>query len=54
MTDFKLTEQDGELLVKFARKVATEFLTTGKKIELDKEFENRFSFNAGIFVLSLN
>ena len=50
MIDFKISEQDGEILVKTARKVATEYLKSRKKIDLDKEFENKFSYNAGIFV----
>jgi uncharacterized protein len=46
----KLSEKDGEFLVKTARKVVTEFLKNRIKIKLDKEFEKEFSFNSGVFV----
>lgn len=51
MKDYsKLSDLDGELLVKTARAVVTEFLKTKNKLDLDKEFEESFSSNAGVFV----
>ena len=51
MTDYhKLSESEGEALVKTARAVVTEFLKNNKKMKLSKEFENNFSFNSGVFV----
>ena len=51
MTDYhKLSESEGEALVKTAREVVTEFLKNNKKMKLSKEFENNFSFNSGVFV----
>jgi len=46
----KLSEEDGEFLVKTARKVVSEFLENGIKIKLDDEYEKKFSFNSGVFV----
>jgi len=46
----KISEEDGEVLVKTARKVVTEYLKNGIKINLDDEFEKKFSFDSGIFV----
>jgi uncharacterized protein (TIGR00296 family) len=51
MTDYhKLSESEGEILVKTAREAVTEFLKNNKKIKLSKEFESNFSFNSGVFV----
>lgn len=47
---FELSDEDGEFLVKTARKVVTEFLKNNKKIKFDEENEKKFSFNSGIFV----
>jgi len=44
----KLSEEDGEFLVKTARKVVLEFLVNGIKIKLDDEYEKKFSFNSGV------
>ena len=46
----ELTEDDGILLVKTARKVVTEYLKTQNKINLDDQFKKAFSENAGVFV----
>ncbi len=46
----KISEEDGEVLVKTARKVVTEYLKNGIKINLDDEFEKKFSFDSGVFV----
>lgn len=51
MKDYSnLSDSDGEKLVKTARAVVTEFLKTKNKIKLEKEFEESFSSNAGVFV----
>ena len=46
----KFSEEDGDILVRSARKIVTEFLKNGKKIKLDEEIEKKFSFNSGVFV----
>ena len=46
----KISDEDGEVLVKTARKVVTEYLKNGIKINLDDEFEKKFSFDSGVFV----
>lgn len=51
MNDYnELSDDDGEKLVKTARKVVTDYLENGKLTELDSDFESRFFFNSGIFV----
>ncbi len=51
MKDYSnLSDSDGEKLVKAAREVVTEFLKTKNKMRLDKDFEESFSSNAGVFV----
>ena len=51
MTDFEqISTNEGEELVKAARKVVLEYLKNGKKLDLGKDFEAKFSFDAGIFV----
>jgi len=51
MKDYSnLSDSDGEKLVKTARAVVTEFLKTKNKMRLDKDFEESFSSNAGVFV----
>lgn len=51
MTDYKqISEQEGEILVKTARKVVEEYLISNNKMKLDAEFEKSFSFNSGVFV----
>jgi uncharacterized protein len=46
----QISDQDGEILVKTARKVVELFLRTNTRKILDKEFEKNFSFNSGVFV----
>ncbi len=49
--EFKeFSDSDGELLVKTARKIVTEYLEKNEKIELDQEFKSKFSFESGVFV----
>jgi len=51
MKDYSnLSDSDGEKLVNTARAVVTEFLKTKNKMKLDKDFEESFSENAGVFV----
>jgi len=51
MTDeFKMSEKDGQILVKTARKIVTEFLKNGSRIELGEKFQEDFSFKSGVFV----
>lgn len=51
MINFKeITKSDGEILVKTAREVVKEYLSTKKKRKLSEEFEKKFSFQSGVFV----
>lgn len=50
MKDYKITDDDGEILVKTARQVATEFIKNNKKVNVDEKFHSRFSFESGVFV----
>lgn len=51
MKDYNnLSEDDGNILVKTARVVVTEYLKNGIKPKLEKEFKNDFSFKSGVFV----
>ena len=45
-----LSDSDGSILVKFARKTVTEYLENNKKPKLDSEFISKFSEKSGIFV----
>ena len=45
-----LSDQDGETIVRTARDTVTEYLKTGKKINLDEDFKSKFSYNSGVFV----
>lgn len=44
------SDEDGEILVKTARSVVTEYLKIRKKIVLLEDFKSRFSYNSGVFV----
>jgi len=48
--DTQLSDSDGVLLVKTARKAVTEFLSNGNRMKLESELEEKFSFNSGVFV----
>lgn len=50
MTNYDLSDEDGTILVQAARKIVTEFIKNGRKIELDEKSKSKFSFEAGIFV----
>jgi len=42
--------EEGYSLVKTARKIVTEFLKNGTRIKLGDKFQDKFSFNSGVFV----
>jgi len=44
------SDKDGEILVKTARSVVTEYLKTGKRLVLLEDFKSKFSYNSGVFV----
>ena len=48
--DIQLSDLDGVFLVKTARMAVTEFLSNGKRMKLESEYEGKFSFNSGVFV----
>ncbi|MBS3923010.1 MAG: TIGR00296 family protein [Nitrosarchaeum sp.] len=51
MKDYSnLSENDGHILVKTARKIVTEYLKNGTNLKLEKEFRDNFSFKSGVFV----
>jgi len=51
MKDYsQFSNEDGEILVKTARQVVTEYLNSRTKTKLDEKFESNFSFNSGVFV----
>jgi len=46
----QLSDSDGVVLVKTARKAVTEFLSNGNRMKLESDLEEKFSFNSGVFV----
>ena len=48
--NINISEKDGQILVKTARMVVTDYLKNGSKTELGKKFQEDFSFNSGVFV----
>jgi len=46
----KISDADGETIVKTARNIVTEYLKKNRKIKLDKQFNLKFSFKTGLFV----
>ena len=46
----EISKEDGNVLVKTARIVVSEYLKNGTKIELEKKFREDFSFKSGVFV----
>jgi len=51
MKDYnQISNEDGEILAKTARRVVTEYLNSRTKTKLDEKFESNFSFNSGVFV----
>ena len=45
-----LLDKDGEVLVKTARTVVTEYIKTRKRLTLLEDFKSKFSYNSGVFV----
>lgn len=52
--NIKISEKEGYNLVKTARRIVTEYLKNGSKIELEKDFQQDFSFKSGVFVTLKN
>jgi uncharacterized protein (TIGR00296 family) len=50
MASYNISDQDGQILVQTARRIVTEFIKNGHKLELDESLKSRLSFDAGIFV----
>lgn len=50
MTNYDISDKDGEVLVSAARKIVTEFVGFGRNLVLDENIKSRFSFDAGVFV----
>ena len=51
MKDYNnLTEEDGTVLVKTARKIVEKYLATDSSPDLEKQFQEDYSFNSGVFV----
>jgi len=48
--DTQLSDSDGVVLVKTARKAVTKFLSNGNRMKLESDLEEKFSFNSGVFV----
>jgi len=48
--DTQLSDSDGVVLVKTARKAVTEFLSNGNRMKLESDLEEKFYFNSGVFV----
>ncbi len=46
----QISNEDGEILVKTARRIVTEYLNSRTKAKLDEKFVTNFSFNSGAFV----
>ena len=46
----QISNEDGEILVKTARRIVTEYLNSRTKAKLDEKFVTSFSFNSGVFV----
>lgn len=45
-----ISKKDGQILVKTARVIVTDYLKNGSKTELGKKFQEDFSFHSGVFV----
>jgi len=48
--DIQLSDSDGVVLVKTARRAVTGFLSYGNRIKLEPDLEEKFSFNSVVFV----
>ncbi|MDH3276788.1 MAG: TIGR00296 family protein [Nitrosopumilus sp.] len=52
--NFKISKKNGEILVKTARLIITEYLKNGFNTELETKFQEDFSFKSGVFVTLKN
>ncbi|MEW6044430.1 MAG: TIGR00296 family protein [Thermoproteota archaeon] len=50
MSNYNISDEDGAILVQTARKIVTEFVKNGRRIELDEKLKTKLDFEAGIFV----
>ncbi|MEM3143873.1 MAG: TIGR00296 family protein [Candidatus Nitrosotenuis sp.] len=50
MQNYKLSDEDGAILVRAARKIVTEFVASGRRTLLDDDVKRRFAFECGVFV----
>jgi uncharacterized protein (TIGR00296 family) len=50
MQNYKLSDEDGAVLVRAARKIVTEFVASGRRTLLDDDAKKRFAFDCGVFV----
>lgn len=50
MSSYNISDEDGAFLVHTARKVVTEFVKNGRRLELDEESKKKLDFESGIFV----
>ncbi len=50
MKRYDVSDEDGAILVQTARRIVTEFVKNGRKIELGSDLKSKFSFESGVFV----
>jgi uncharacterized protein len=50
MQNYKLSDEDGAVLVRAARKIVTEFVLSGRRTLLDDDAKRRLAFECGVFV----
>ncbi|MEM4377367.1 MAG: TIGR00296 family protein [Candidatus Nitrosotenuis sp.] len=50
MSSYNISDEDGAFLVHTARKVVTEFVKNGRRLELDEKSKKKLDFESGIFV----
>ena len=50
MKDSNISDEDGQILVKTARSIVTEYLKINTKPNLEKQIQENYSFNSGVFV----
>jgi hypothetical protein len=50
MTSYNLSDNDGTILVQTARKLVTEYVKNGRRLEMDEDMKSKFSFESGVFV----
>lgn len=50
MSRYNISDEDGAILVQTARRIVTEFVKNGRRLELDEKSKTRLDFESGIFV----